>query len=501
MKRIKSKKAAICKGGVFALGGLVALSIVMSGGTNNTFAAACNRYATTISEAICMQDMNDSVKASMQLERQYQLKDSRDGKSYYVAKLADGNVWMTQNLDLDLSTRITLTPDDTDISENWTPKRTTYTLIDDWENLSGEPESLDPGDWYWDGEFIHDITFASVDAGRGEAKLGESNVVQSGDVHYHLGNYYNLSATLATNDVATYVEEGAPDQSICPAGWELSDIASGIDGEETKSSRNTVTKSVRRLVYEYYEGEEMINGGTYKDPLYFNLSGYINPVKELEDIGRNGMYWIKFGDSINIIDSGGEQKGSNEKRGEIAAVLPGTFTWVTDNYASVSSAPDIFGFSVRCVAKDRKAEIVEPIEDSDWNWVEGQEYVIASRGKSMLRFSIPLSDFESVAVDEETLTRDRDYTASGTGTVLTFKADYLDTLAVGEHDVTAKFSGGRTVETTLTILDSLDVPNTGVSTNETNAAAISVSVFGVLLGALVIGLLPKLTHKKVDFGK
>ena len=49
--------------------------------------------------------------------------------------------------------------------------------------------------------------------------------------------------------------------------------------------------------------------------------------------------------------------------------------------------------------------------------------------------------------------------------------------------------------------DQTAVPNTGAFTGETNAMAISVSIMGILLGALVIRSLPKLNHKKIDFKK
>ena len=44
-------------------------------------------------------------------------------------------------------------------------------------------------------------------------------------------------------------------------------------------------------------------------------------------------------------------------------------------------------------------------------------------------------------------------------------------------------------------------PDTGAFTGSTNATLISISVIGVLGGALLIALLPKLTHKKVNFKK
>ncbi len=49
--------------------------------------------------------------------------------------------------------------------------------------------------------------------------------------------------------------------------------------------------------------------------------------------------------------------------------------------------------------------------------------------------------------------------------------------------------------------ESVAVPNTGASTMDSNATQITLSVFGVLLGALLIRALPRLMHKKIDFNK
>ncbi len=64
-----------------------------------------------------MQDMTPGGCAISNEGDTKRLIDKRAGKYYWVAKLADGNCWMTQNLDLDLSTGTTLTPDNTNIPE------------------------------------------------------------------------------------------------------------------------------------------------------------------------------------------------------------------------------------------------------------------------------------------------------------------------------------------------------------------------------------------------
>ena len=59
---------------------------------------------------------------------QRELEDSRDGKKYIVRKLADGNCWMVQNLDLDLQDNIQLTAADTDLNSksSWVPSNTGF---------------------------------------------------------------------------------------------------------------------------------------------------------------------------------------------------------------------------------------------------------------------------------------------------------------------------------------------------------------------------------------
>lgn len=56
------------------------------------------------------------------------LRDARDGKNYGVIRLADGNCWMREDLNLALSTSQTLTPNDSDISSNWTPSYNTVNV-------------------------------------------------------------------------------------------------------------------------------------------------------------------------------------------------------------------------------------------------------------------------------------------------------------------------------------------------------------------------------------
>ena len=66
-----------------------------------------------------MQDVTASDLASMMpsVGDAFTLKDRRDGKDYTVGKMADGKYWMTTNLDLAGGT--TLTPVDSNVSNNY----------------------------------------------------------------------------------------------------------------------------------------------------------------------------------------------------------------------------------------------------------------------------------------------------------------------------------------------------------------------------------------------
>lgn len=131
--------------------------------------------------------------SSLSSGQQIQLQDSRDQKMYWVGKLPDGNCWMTQNLDLDLSTSKTLTPDNTNIPSNWTPRTSTTTTISGYNPDTGK--SYNPGDKYYEGSY---------------------SASDPTTMHYHVGNYYQWSAA-----TAGYTGTSQSTQSICPAGWTL----------------------------------------------------------------------------------------------------------------------------------------------------------------------------------------------------------------------------------------------------------------------------------------
>ena len=86
-----------------------------------TIGVVANLREVMLSNLAYMQEMTADICASSAEYETIQLTDSRDRYVYWVAKLEDGNCWMTQNLALALSTNIALNSADSDVSSSWTP--------------------------------------------------------------------------------------------------------------------------------------------------------------------------------------------------------------------------------------------------------------------------------------------------------------------------------------------------------------------------------------------
>lgn len=201
-----------------------------------------------------MQDFTSEMCGDMTQGDQVQLIDIRDDKTYWVGKLPDGNCWMTQNLDLDLSTSVTLTPDDTNVSRNWTPSISTVTTITEsfnGNNRGSAGRSYDPGNIYYEN-------------------------TSGTDQHYHAGNYYQWTAASAGYSYSY----GTSPQSICPKGWEWPD-----SNQYATLVSSGITSST-----------EFMNA-----PYYLLRSGSVSTTS-VGDVGSRGFYWTSstYNDSIQV---------------------------------------------------------------------------------------------------------------------------------------------------------------------------------------------------------
>ena len=275
---------------------------------------------TLMSEISTMQEMTPEFCASVTDKapgNTARLKDTRDGKYYWVAKLADGNCWMTQNLELDLGGR-TLTPQDSDVSSNWDHDAVggnAYTSAQDGTGNSSLIQSWNLGKVVWktpdstgycSGSGVYDFTnsacqaywqdvstWAPMTEYRTDGVTYDDNT-QTYDAHYLTGNYYSYVAATAGSGVSvTTSGDKAPD-SICPAGWEL---------PTTDSAYDSTPGSFYNLLMNAYGLSSNSTGGTAmrSAPLFFVRSGNVFSYRHyLSEAGSEGNYWSSVSGSSGM---------------------------------------------------------------------------------------------------------------------------------------------------------------------------------------------------------
>ena len=154
-------------------------------------------YADEATIAGTMQDFDIIQCGNMVTNQTAILRDTRDGKTYSIAKMADGNCWMTQNLRLGTPGQsITLTSADSDVTSNYTIN-------------SSEIQTTDGVNWTNDYNITHIYSFTE-----------NTNVSNNNKIAY--GNLYNWYTATASTGTQNGVTGGidAP-SSICPKGWKL----------------------------------------------------------------------------------------------------------------------------------------------------------------------------------------------------------------------------------------------------------------------------------------
>ena len=301
-----------------------------------------------MSEISSMQEMTPEFCASVTMDspgNTARLKDERDGKYYWVAKLADGNCWMTQNLELDLISGKSLTPELSDVSANWDPGATTFTSAQEGgsgSSYNNTVQSWDLGEAVWKtpngmsscsptANFYNSVCFSywqNVSSGwtpmtqyRTDGVTYDANT-QTYDAHYLAGNYYSyVAATAGTGASVTTRGDKATD-SICPKGFEL---------PTSGSSFNSTPGSFYNLLTNAYNISSNTTGGTAmrSAPLFFVRSGYVYPTRYLSNAGSLGYYWSSVATSSSYAYS------------------------LYFNSSNVSPSSDTYryrGQSVRCVA-------------------------------------------------------------------------------------------------------------------------------------------------------
>jgi uncharacterized repeat protein (TIGR02543 family) len=315
---------------------------------------------------------------------QYQALDVRDNKLYYIAKLADGRCWMTQNLDLDLvhtanDADALYTHDNTDLGwttnnsdAKWNPTRSTISLngatsgvVSNWVSDKVGPVSGDAGDryipasWngdYWSGDFVDSVYTSLSDCVTNSTTHSKEDCK-----HYHNGNYYNFAAAVAENDLTESkygVKHTQVENSICPAGWRLPvSIPTGFDQTHYTFPHEQHEYAYLFDVYNVASNGYGINGDPFFDdypdssialrttPLYFIKNGgiYTYTDSRISGVGTSGGYWTS-----TLTGDTNESYLQTDENGAYAVVYDDDYAFGVDD--SVGHDFDDAS-AIRCIAR------------------------------------------------------------------------------------------------------------------------------------------------------
>ena len=148
------------------------------------------------------------------------LQDARDDNAYAVAKLADGNCWITENLRLEsensLDNKALLAqgynPSFTGLAESENNNFADVAIANSLYSTDGTTENIISGDYISSRfpRYNNSNTFSRAI----KPALGSTNI-------YSYGNYYTWAAAIADTTSYSSSDTVVNDTSICPKGWRL----------------------------------------------------------------------------------------------------------------------------------------------------------------------------------------------------------------------------------------------------------------------------------------
>ncbi len=308
-------------------------TIVLSAVPNST--QTKNWSSVTDMQSMTQEICASAPAASSSFTATKSLIDTRDGNTYMVSRLKDGNCWMTQNLALSFKDKkalnpltnkgeVALTSENTDLGytayienpeniKTWEPVSDTSTAQGSHLVSSSEDRSYSNGTWYYG-----DNTTSNGAGSDKYANLAACMAKHTSEEcqHYKVGNFYNWTAATAGSGVSVTAGGNNATDSICPKGWQLP-LGSGA------KSWTSITS--------YYVGSSLRTDNAEKAPVY---------------LVRGGVFDSSSG---NLLYQGGMYYWSATASSGTNAYRLGADS--SDYWRPQDSYSRAFGFSVRCVLR------------------------------------------------------------------------------------------------------------------------------------------------------
>ena len=186
----------------------------------------CN---TPVPNITYMQDITSfnksAVLASLTEEAPYYLRDSRDEEPYCVSKLKDGNLWLLDNLRLDLTDADTLA-NVTETNTNASATSLGY-LKNGGGTVSDQYAITGVVEWTDSPTYASDFSFSDpLIATSGSGWNKDTTTTGYGNGSGKIGVYYNYCAASAGsycygNGTSQGTSSGNATEDLCPAGWRM----------------------------------------------------------------------------------------------------------------------------------------------------------------------------------------------------------------------------------------------------------------------------------------
>ncbi len=235
------------------------LCAVLLAGILNTYGAPGKAFAAetrSLKDITNMQEMTTEICTNSALGESKTLTDSRDGSTYVVQRLEDGNCWMLQNLKLTKESieakgnSATLSSDDSNVASG-----STYTL----------PTSSQSS---FNTDVAVNATYASPTAA--------------------YGTYYSWCAATAGCKTTSGADPGFDQEasaSVCPKGWRLP------TARKTSTTATGYNYSFNNLIDRLgLTSDAASSAKLQSEPYNFQAAGFVNG-GPITNIGNFGKYW------------------------------------------------------------------------------------------------------------------------------------------------------------------------------------------------------------------
>ena len=268
---------------------------------------------------VCSSLTAASVNGTRTLDSVSALTDTRDNQTYAIAKLADGNCWMIENLRLDntaeLTTLNTNNPlnDGTNVTlkHNYTDTGT-YNTLSATSSVAYNANTAPDGWCSTDSAACDDQSRLRTDNTANRVSYASGATMSTSANLYSYGNYYNwYSATAGRGTYGFSTNNNSTAGDLCPTNWRLPK-----GGNKTRIVSNDDNEFWNLVV-------DALNGGTNPANYTSNVTPYYTGSTEAGPVDALIRTWPN-----NFIHSGNVNGASLSSRGSYGGY------WLSTAYSS-----------------------------------------------------------------------------------------------------------------------------------------------------------------------